>query len=260
MRITYRSKSNYEYWRDRWVDIESDDAMTNDNYYPLKYSNMVIKNKDEKILEAGCGGGRILRYYHDKNYKIKGIDFIEEAIGKLKKVDPSLDVEYGTILNLQFENDYFDVVLAFGLFHNFQSEDLNKSLSETFRVLKTGGKLCASFRSDNIQELIVDLIKGGGQVNSKEKIFHKLNLKKNEFKELIKKNGFRINNIFSVQNMPFLYKFSFFRSLDHKKFNENKGRIEGYKLSIFGNFIQKCLMRFFPDSFCNIYLILAEKE
>ena len=258
MRITYRSKDNYQYWRDRWLEIESDDAMINDNYYPLKYSNMVVNNKNEKILEAGCGAGRILRHYHDKNFKITGIDFIKEAIDKLKKVDTSLDVKHGTILNLEFENNYFDIVLAFGLYHNFQSEDLDKSLSETYRVLKHGGKLCASFRSDNIQELIVDIIRG--EANSEEKKFHKLNLKKNEFKNLIEKSGFKINKIFSVQNMPFLYKFSFFRSPDHRKFNENKGRIEGYKLSFFGNFIQKCLMRFFPDSFCNIYLILAEKK
>ena len=52
---------------------------------------MIIKKK--KSLEAGCGAGRILRYYHEKNFDIIGIDFISEAINKLKDADQSLKVE-----------------------------------------------------------------------------------------------------------------------------------------------------------------------
>jgi SAM-dependent methyltransferase len=258
MRKTFRSKNNYEYWRERWIDINADEPMVNQNYYPLKYSNMVISDKDQIILEAGCGAGRILRYYHENNYNIFGIDFIAEAIKKLKKVDPSLKAEVGNILNLDFKNDYFDVVLAFGLYHNFHSEKLHKSISETFRVLKQGGKLCASFRADNIQELIVDWIRKDNK--NKHQEFHKLNLSKKEFSKLFEDNGFSVENIFSVQNMPFLYKFKFFRSTDHKVFDENKARLEGYKLSSFGQLIQKILLRFFPDNFCNIYLMIATKK
>ena len=150
---------------------------------------MVIKDKSETILEAGCGAGRILRYYHNKNYKIIGIDFIKEAIEKLKIVDKTLDVRFGDILNLEFKNESFDIVLAFGLYHNFHSENLQKSVKETYRILKKGGKLCTSFRADNIQELIVDWIRK--ENNSKSKEFHKLNLTKKEFVELLEKNGFK---------------------------------------------------------------------
>ena len=258
MRKTFRSNNNLEYWKKRWTEIEADKPMMNENNYPLKYSNMVIKDKSETILEAGCGAGRILRYYHNKNYKIIGIDFIKEAIEKLKIVDKTLDVRFGDILNLEFKNESFDIVLAFGLYHNFHSENLQKSVKETYRVLKKGGKLCASFRADNIQELIVDWIRN--ENNSKPKEFHKLNLTKKEFIELLEKNGFKTNKIFSVQNMPFLYKFKLFRAKDHKIFNESKGRLEGYKLSYLGNFIQNFLIKFFPNSFCNIYLAIAEKK
>ena len=58
----------------------------------------------------------------------------------------------------------------------------------------------------------------------------------------------------------FFYKFKFFRSTNHKIFNENKGRLEGYKLSYLGNFIQNFLIKFFPNSFCNIYLAITEKK
>ena len=176
MRKTFRNKNNLDYWTSRWTSINEDEPMQNTEEYPLKYANMIIESKKERILEAGCGAGRILRYYHEKNYNIVGIDFISEAINKLKAADRSLKAEYGNILNLDFEDEYFDKILAFGLYHNFQSEELEKSINETYRVLKKGGKICASFRADNIQELIIDWINQGNQLGNKE--FHKLNLKK----------------------------------------------------------------------------------
>ena len=85
MRITYRDKNNKSYWTKRWIDIDADEPMKNENKYPLKFSKMIIKSKKKLILEAGCGAGRILRYYHNNNYKIIGIDFVKEAVDKLKK-------------------------------------------------------------------------------------------------------------------------------------------------------------------------------
>ncbi len=257
MRITFRNKTNFKYWTNRWTNINADEAMINSSYYPLKYSNMVVKNKNDLILEAGCGNGRILRYYHNKNHKIIGIDFIKEAIKKIKKVGPSIDAREGNILKLDFDDEYFDIILAFGLYHNFNSKNLSKALNETYRILKKDGKICVSFRSDNIHELIIDYI--NRDKFSKSKKFHKMNLTKKEFKELLENHGFKINRIYSVQNFPFLYKFKFFRSSLHKNFNENKGRLEGYKLSFVGNILQNSLNKIFPDSFCNLYLAIATK-
>ena len=258
MRKTFRNTNNKKYWRNRWKSLIVDEPMNNENSYPLKYSNMVVKSKNENILEAGCGGGRILRYYHNKGYKIYGVDFIGEIIEKVRQADPSLKIYKGDILNLEFENSFFDTILAFGLYHNFYGDNLHKSLKETHRVLKNSGTLCASFRADNLQGYIIDFIRKNNSSKSKE--FHKLNLKKKEFINLLESEGFTVKDVFSVQNMPFLYKFKFFRHKNHKTFNENKSRIEGYKLSILGNFLQNFLLNFFPDSFCNIYLIIAKKS
>ena len=60
--------------------------------------------------------------------------------------------------------------------------------------------------------------------------------------------------------MPFLYKFKFFRAKDQKKFNENIARVKGYKLSFFGNLIQNILIKYLPDQFCNVYVLIAYKN
>ena len=221
---------------------------------------MLIKEKG-KILEAGCGAGRLLRFYHLKGYDIIGIDFISVAIEKLKKIDSSLKVKVGDISNLEFEDETFNYVLAFGLYHNFE-HNLDKSIAETFRVLKSEGQICASFRADNFQTKITDWLERykNKKINQNELSFHKMNLKKSEFKKLFTKHGFNVKAIMPVENMPFLFKFKFFRAKAQKNFNEAIGREKGYKLSFLGNLFQKILITVFPNQFCNVFVMIAEKN
>ena len=152
--------------------------------------------------------------------------------------------------------------MAFGLYHNLSS-GLHEAVSETFRVLEKDGLVCASFRADNFQtrlsDWLVDKTKSRRIDDNHTKIFHKLNLTKSEFRKLFEDAGFKVEQIRSVQNMPLLYKFRVFRARNHKEFNEKLAREEGYKLSIFGNFIQKALMKAFPDQLCNLYVIFARR-
>jgi SAM-dependent methyltransferase len=262
MRITYRNANNKDYWEKRWGDIPADAPMENSNVYPLKYSKMTVKDKDGRILEAGCGAGRILRYYHNLGYDIIGMDFIEVAVNKLKAIDPTIKAEVGDITNLRFSNETFKYVLAFGLYHNLE-HGLDKAISETYRILKKDGYVCASFRADNIQTKLTDYL--ASKKNSKKgkgnqkKMFHKMNLTRNEYENLFTNAGFVIDYISPVENMPILYKFALFRTASHRKFDENKARMEGYRLSWFGQCLQNFLMRFFPDQFCNIYVLIAHK-
>jgi len=262
MRITYRDHNIKDYWASRWDDIPADQPMENSQVYPLKYAEQTIKDRQGKILEAGCGAGRILRYYHNQGLDITGMDFIEVAIEKLKEIDLTLKVEVGDITALRFDSESFKYILAFGLYHNLE-RGLDQAIEETYRILENGGTVCASFRADNIQTKLTDWLTerranrdntGGGQD------FHKMNLTRTEFKQAFEKSGFNVDSIVPVENMPILYKFSFFRASKHKQFNENIARAEGYRLSWFGQRCQNFLMLFFPNQFCNIYVLIAHKD
>jgi ubiquinone/menaquinone biosynthesis C-methylase UbiE len=263
MRITYRTTNNKDYWTKRWENISADQPMTNLDVYPLKYAEMTIDSKKGKILEAGCGAGRVLRYYKERDYDIIGMDFIINAIEKLKHVDSSLNVEVGDITDMKYNDHFFRYVLAFGLYHNLQIDKVKKAIKETYRVLEYGGKVCASFRADNIQtklsDWLIDYRHKGKGLTAGKKEFHKLNLTKNEFTDLFDNNNFIVEKIFPVENMPFLYKFRFFRASLHKTFNENLAREEGYKLSVLGTLLQRFFMCFFPYQFCNVFVIIAKK-
>ena len=262
MRITYRWKNNKEYWAKRWDNIPSDNSMENPNVYPLKFALLTVQSKEGRILEAGCGAGRILRYYADKGYDIVRIDFIEETIKLLKETDPSLEVETGNITDLKYNDKSFKYVLAFGLYHNLH-HDLDKAIKETYRVLESGGKVCASFRADNLQTSLTDWLTEHrahkDRIKTLPEEFHKMNLTQSEFVDLFKNAGFEVEAVYPVENMPVFYKFSFFRSRKHRIFNEQIGRKDGYNLSTLGNLIQRNLMRFFPRHFCNIFVLIARK-
>lgn len=262
MRITYRNINNKDYWAKRWENIPADLPMENRDSYPLKYAELTVSSKDGTILEAGCGAGRLLRYYKDRGYNIVGIDFIEGAIEKLKKIDPQIKAEVGDITQLRFPDESFRFVLAFGLYHNLE-HGLEKALRETHRVLEKGGLVCASFRADNLQTKLNDWLEEHRSKNEKpslkNKQFHKINLTRGEILEVFKRNGFEIKEIYTAENMPILYKFAFFRSKTHKQFDENKARKEGYQLGIAGRGITRFLLKFFPNQFCNIYVVIAQK-
>lgn len=262
MRITYRSSGVREYWAKRWASIPADEPMENLSVYPLKYAELTIQDQAGTILEAGCGAGRVLRYYKDRGYSIIGMDYIEAAVKKLRATDPELQVEVGDITRLTYGDERFRTVLAFGLYHNLQGESLDRAMAETFRVMESGGRVCASFRADNLQTRLTDWLadfRAGKAAQNGVREFHKLNLTRGEFEDLFRCAGFILEQTFPVENMPILYKFAVFRSRQHKTFDENLARKEGYRLSTLGSVIQRFLMRRFPYQFCNILVVIARK-
>lgn len=264
MRVTYRNHGIKEYWTSRWLDISADQPMENRNAYPLKYAEEMVKDYDSKILEAGCGAGRILRYYHNQGRDIVGIDFIKVAIDKLKNIDDTLKVEDGDITSLRFGDKSFKYVLAFGLYHNLEN-GLDQAINETYRVLENGGSVCASFRADNVQTRLSDWLterkeRANNISRRKGRDFHKMNLTRREFSQEFEKAGFNIDSIVPVENMPILYKFTFFRATVHKQFDENRARSEGYCLSWLGKILQNLLISLLPNQFCNVYVMIAHKD
>ena len=169
------------------------------------------------------------------------------------------------MLNLPFPSELFGGVLAFGLYHNLES-NLGQALTETRRTLRPGGLLCASFRADNIQNRVLDKITDRQAVDANgdticlgTKQFHKMNYKKRELEDGFLSSGFAVNSVRFVENMPFLYKFAPFRALGHKVFEEKKARAEGYRLSRGGRALQSLLTAISPAEFCNVYVVIAQR-
>lgn len=110
-----------------------------------------VKEKD-KVLDEGCGNGRLIEVIKDLKVDYTGIDFSERLLELARKRYPNFKFVKGSILDLPFPDNYFDVVFSIAVLHHIPSKELReKAVSEIKRVLKPEGKLILSvwdFRGD----------------------------------------------------------------------------------------------------------------
>lgn len=98
-------------------------------------------------LDLGCGSGRHLALLKECDIaEIWGCDYSQQAL------DMSSYYSFAQLLNcnnnaLPFQNDYFDIVVAWGSLHYTTKDITEQSYNEIFRVLKKGGRLFGTLRS-----------------------------------------------------------------------------------------------------------------
>lgn len=90
------------------------------------------------IAEIGVGNGRHLEYRPE--LKIKGTDVVPGFISLCQS--KGLDVVYGDMREIPYENESLDVLLCIATFHHLVGdENRRKGVREFERVLKKGGVL-----------------------------------------------------------------------------------------------------------------------
>ena len=173
------------------------------------FIQMLNPTSKKKLIDVGCGTGDIANLYiklTNNNTRILCIDpnkkMIEEGKKKLIK-HKNIIWKVGCAENLKVEDNTYDFyTISFGLRN---TKDLNKSLSEAYRVLRKGGRfLCLEFSKienanlefiyknySKIIPFIGQLIVGDKKpyeylINSIEKFVNQEKLL-----ELMKKNNFR---------------------------------------------------------------------
>jgi len=117
-----------------------------DKIWRRKAINYLKNSSPKRILDVASGTADLaIESLRLNPEKVIGIDISEEmlriGIAKVERkgLQHKIRLQVGDSENLQFENDYFDAItVAFGV-RNF--ENLEKGLSEMFRVLKPKGKV-----------------------------------------------------------------------------------------------------------------------
>jgi SAM-dependent methyltransferase len=91
------------------------------------------------VGDIGCGNGKNM-YLSRKDIKFKGMDFSKEFV-KICKLK-NLDVIEGNILDIPFEDNYFDNVICIAVIHHFsERKDRIKAIEELLRITKPKGKI-----------------------------------------------------------------------------------------------------------------------
>ncbi len=96
----------------------------------------------EKVLDLGCGNGRLLEILKGKDINYFGLDGSEELIEIAKYNYPQAKFFAGNALNLPFPKDFFDKVFSVRVLHHIPSKEFQaRFLGEVGRVLKSQGLL-----------------------------------------------------------------------------------------------------------------------
>ena len=111
-------------------------------------------NLSDKVLELGCGYGRVLQKLIGKANKIVGIDTSQESIQLARELikDNSLELFKMDAVNLEFTDGEFDVVLCIQNGISAFHVDKQKLIKEAVRVTRSSGKVLFSSYSDKFWE------------------------------------------------------------------------------------------------------------
>ena len=173
------------------------------------FIQMLNPTSEKKLIDVGCGTGDIADLYiksTNNNTRILCIDpnkkMIDEGKKKLKKYE-NIIWKIGYAEDLKVEDNIYDFyTISFALRN---AKDLNKSLSEAYRVLKKGGRfLCLEFskiENSNLEFIYKNYSKiipfiGKFIVGDKKPYEYLINsiekfVNQEKLLELMKKNNFR---------------------------------------------------------------------
>jgi tellurite methyltransferase len=109
-----------------------------------------------KILDAGCGGGRNLIYFLRNGHDVYGIDPNPNAVEAVKALAESVVPDYpvqnfkvAPAEDIPFEDGSFDLVISSAVLHFAKDEaNFDEMLHSMWRVLKPGGYFFARLASD----------------------------------------------------------------------------------------------------------------
>ncbi len=129
-RIHLKYTSSYDNWFDKYI---------------------YLLNKNDKIIELGCGRAYTSLYLLDNGFKdVTACDFSTEVISILNTEYKELNTSvFDMSESLPFKDNEINVIIADLSLHYFDTEKTKYIISEIYRVLKSGGYLIGRVNSTN---------------------------------------------------------------------------------------------------------------
>ncbi|MEK7565172.1 MAG: class I SAM-dependent methyltransferase [Patescibacteria group bacterium] len=139
----------YKFWNNSKIVKEFSETKVSP--YWIYFLEDFKKPSSYKVLDLGCGGGRNTEFLVKSGFDTWACDFYSLMLKTTKKKIASLigvketnrRIIQASMFELPFKKEYFNIVIANGVYHNTNSiEEFVSAIKETARVLKKGGFLC----------------------------------------------------------------------------------------------------------------------
>lgn len=154
-----------EYNGERFLPEECTGEIEIEHYQRYLFAKYLVSGKE--VLDVACGEGYGSNLLSGTASKVIGMDIDKAVIEKadIKYGNNKLSYITGSVAELPFEEDTFDVIVSFETIEHIKSELQEKFLKEAHRVLKKDGVLIISTPNKSVY---TDLVKGENSFHVKE--------------------------------------------------------------------------------------------
>jgi ubiquinone/menaquinone biosynthesis C-methylase UbiE len=111
------------------------------------FAMAVTAGDDARVLDAGCGAGRMSRYLAERGCSVEGIDLSPGMVAVARRTQPGLAFTVGSLTELPYQDDLFaGVMLWFSIIHTPPAGQA-RIFAEAARVLRPAGHLLVGFQA-----------------------------------------------------------------------------------------------------------------
>ncbi len=140
----YKNSKNIE----ARINLHKNYSVNSQSWYRWIYSHLPIR-EGSRVLEVGCGNGQLWKdnlplLPEDTHITLSDISsgMLKNAGEQLKEAGNRITLERFDLQDIPYAKKSFDLVIANHVL--FYAKDREKALSETRRVLRSGGTFCCS--------------------------------------------------------------------------------------------------------------------
>ncbi len=178
--------------------IAAEYTKKNANFAPTKELEKYISllPSGGTILDAGCGPGRDCRYFTDHGFRVTGFDLSDEFLKIARKEAPKATIVKQDLRDVHFSDGSFDGIWSCTTLLHLDRSDIPNVLARFYKILKQNGLLFVSMKE------------GSGEADVSEERSsnmprHYTYFSVSEFKELLKRAGFIVEDIYSWNEKDF---------------------------------------------------------
>jgi ubiquinone/menaquinone biosynthesis C-methylase UbiE len=125
----------------------------------IKHFSKYIELKDKKILDWGCGPGRVIRHFPSilgNGCEFYATDYNEKSIEWCSRNLQGIQFNNNTIeAKLPYSDNYFDVIYGISIFTHLSEGMHYRWYNELLRILKKGGILFVTTQGDNFKSKLL---------------------------------------------------------------------------------------------------------
>ncbi|WP_045823503.1 class I SAM-dependent methyltransferase [Williamsia herbipolensis] len=138
----------YDAVADSYVEIVPDASFEADSDLRL-ISEFVEMLPGREVLDAGCGGGRMITHLESLNDRlvIDGVDLSPRMVDHARRAHPTRRIRRGNLTELPYPDSSVDGVLGWYSIIHTLPDALDRTLREFARVLRPGGVLLTGFQA-----------------------------------------------------------------------------------------------------------------